>query len=1232
MCECVGLWVGEFVRLDSNRRMERAQRMSRKHSKHKLARVWPAVAIMAIWLAGAAGGRAAEPAVSPGKPADFTAAAADTAVLLDEDTVWRHLHLEGPSFWLMDDPNVGSPVRRPQCVKTAAGTMAKVGIVVGGGSGGSSSRPVDWPSEATSLPPPSDWAGVTFDDSAWMLAYWPQPLTDPSLTGFVEGHIPVKASSPFDTVVVLARSRFEIKDPKRVKACRLSLDYWGGVAVYVNGKEAARGHLPGQEPDILARLAEAYPTNALPCSQQGDKRTGEGLIRQLRDIEIPAALLRPGVNVLAVEAHPTAIPYSVWKRYDEFYTWPTIGVLKARLTVSPADAAITNGLRLRGLQVWNCTVNDTVTAGNDLREVSAPVRPVVIRAVRNSVFSGRLMVGSDQTITGLTVKVSDLAGGGNKIAASAVRVRYAVPATPDKSWAPQGRFDGLLDQIPAEIPACVANTATHALAPLWFTVRVPGNVRAGLYEGRITIAAQGFQPQTVPLQVRVYDWTLPDPRDWRVQNFIYHAEEVAAQHYEVPNYSDRHFELVGKSLALLAELNSRQVQVNLVCDFFANGYSGSMSSNPESLVRWIKQPDGSFKHDFTNFDRYLNMVAQTIGKPRTLRLNCWGDCNPGRVGTPWISEGFDNSGERPVTVLDPATGKLTRMKQPPLGTEENYRFWKPVFDEMLKKIKARGWLDETTLGYNAWFALSLPKLVDEANRLWPGGEWSFTGHNGAQDMLFRGTETNIVMTVRHADTVYVAPGPRQPLWMLDKPRRNTFINDCRNFQREEYPLHRMRLLVENYGANYGYGYDGVGDFGADLFPLKRPVGGYYIPGASSGSGWASDHRSTLAILYPSSDGPVATERFEMLREGAELCEAALFVRNALEKKKDLLPPALQQRAKSCLLERDAAFNRVAFRVRFMHGEEDAKLLDLAGEVARALASTKPVAPTEANVKGSDSRTPALPIAKNVPIKITGGTVSEYDDAKGVRWTVLIFTNNGMLEVAKDGIVDVLVVGGGGGGGGPFFGAGGGGAGGVIFRDAYPVTAGNYTVIVGTGGTGGVSHNDDGYDGGYSCFGSLHAFGGGGGAKAGGGSGYHGGSGGGGAGNGRPPGIGRQGMDGGCGVEAETAYGGGGGGGFTLAGGNGSVKVGGTGGDGIDMTSWLGSVKAGDSGWFAGGGVGGTWDDAGNATKPKGGGGYNGSKNGMANTGGGGAGGRKSEPVAGNGGSGIVIVKFVRAGM
>jgi hypothetical protein len=892
--------------------------------------------------------------------------AGDAAVLVDENTVWRHLHLDGPSYFLLDDPAPTVDLGNAEIVKTALGPMAKVMMR----NETTSSQPGRWPPELTSPAPPSDWADVTCDDSLWLRTCWPQPIPRfPKRAPESAAQHSPESNVAFDTVVVLARSRFEIKDAARVKACRLSLDYWGGVVVYVNGKEAARDHLPGQETNILERLAEPYSESIYPAG--GSEGELNGCLRQLREVEIPAAMLRPGVNVLAVEVHAAPISGSTWRRFDGGCPWPAIGVKRARLTVAPADAAVTKGLRLQGLQVWNCAVNDTAIIGNDLREASAPVEPVQIRAARNSVFSGRLMAGSDQPIKGLTVTVSDLVqvheGGGaagppdppgvgmGKLPASAVRVRYAVPATPDKSWVSQGRFDGLLDQIPTDIPlgnivvrapaehwmywgdrALTQTAATMAVAPLWFTVRVPTNAAAGRYEGRITIAAQGFPSRTVPLHVQVYDWVMPDARDWCMQNFIYHAEEMEALHYGVTNYSARHFELVGKTLALLAELNSRQVMVNLVCNFFASGYGGA-NSNPESLVRWVKQPDGTFQHDFTQFDRYLDVVAKTVGKPRTLRLNCWGEYNPKRIGTSgWISADFDNTGERPVTVFDPATGQLSRMKQPPLGTEENYRFWKPVFDELLKKIKARGWLDETTLGYNAWFATSFPALIDVANRLWPGGEWSFTGHNGASGMLFRGSDTNTVMIVRHADTVYGGPGgsPEPP------PRRNTLTFGCRLYQFDSSPLNELRLLPENYVLNQGY--DGLGDFGANLYPLKRPVGGYYVPAAGAGTGWAGDGRSTLALLYPGPDGPVATERFEMLREGIELCEAVSFVRNTLtkDKKSAVLSPHLRQRAERYLRERTIIYPRLVFRVRYLSAVEDAKLLDLAGEVARELERKK----------------------------------------------------------------------------------------------------------------------------------------------------------------------------------------------------------------------------------------------------------------------------------------------------
>ena len=40
-----------------------------------------------------------------------------------------------------------------------------------------------------------------------------------------------------------------------------------------------------------------------------------------------------------------------------------------------------------------------------------------------------------------------------------------------------------------------------------------------------------------------------------------------------------------------------------------------------------------------------------------------------------------------------------------------------------------------------------------------------------------------------------------------------------------------------------------------------------------------------SLLYPGPDGPVATERYEMFREGLELSEAILYVQNAIHKKK-----------------------------------------------------------------------------------------------------------------------------------------------------------------------------------------------------------------------------------------------------------------------------------------------------------------------------------------------------------
>ena len=252
---------------------------------------------------------------------------------------------------------------------------------------------------------------------------------------------------------------------------------------------------------------------------------------------------------------------------------------------------------------------------------------------------------------------------------------------------------------------------------------------------------------------------------------------------------------------------------------------------------------------------------------------------------------------------------------------------------------------------------------------------------------------------------------------------------------------------------------------------------------------------------------------------------------------------------------------------------------------------------------------------------TGGN-SVYDiDVEGTTYRVHVFTTTGnsTFTVAKGGEVEYLVVAGGGAGAQDF--AGGGGAGGLL-TGTTTVSAQSYTIVIGAGGnrpTGGSTQGA-----GTSAMGSnssvfgLTAIGGG--AGAGSASSNNAGSGGsgGGAGSGRSAGSGTSGQ-GSNGVSTGSGVGGGGGGagGVGLTNGNGGIGI---------FTRLTGYPI-----FYAGGG-GGTGSS--NESRPGGlgGGGTNtgyqaASNNGTPNTGGGGSAFYGSWGGAGNGGSGIVIVRY-----
>lgn len=280
-------------------------------------------------------------------------------------------------------------------------------------------------------------------------------------------------------------------------------------------------------------------------------------------------------------------------------------------------------------------------------------------------------------------------------------------------------------------------------------------------------------------------------------------------------------------------------------------------------------------------------------------------------------------------------------------------------------------------------------------------------------------------------------------------------------------------------------------------------------------------------------------------------------------------------------------------------------------------------------------------------KASGGSI--YSDST---YYYHVFTNSGTFTPSQSLTCDYVVVGGGASGGSGYFG-GGGGAGGYRTATSQSLSATGYTVTIGAGGAANPAGS--GYAGGTTTFNSLSSSGGGyGGAAVAGGSGGSGGGGSAVAGAGRSGGSGNsgsyspvEGYNGGSGYsqsDGASTGGGGGGGGASANGGNCQAHTGGAGGTGtysaLTDAVQIGELSGGHY-YIAGGGGGGENYPYGGGTNYPGpaglgGGGIGGLRSvsnpssGMAGTGAGGGGaGGDAYATAGNGGSGLVIVRYAK---
>ncbi len=463
-----------------------------------------------------------------------------------------------------------------------------------------------------------------------------------------------------------------------------------------------------------------------------------------------------------------------------------------------------------------------------------PAAAVMARAevARGETASLQVVVRAEAPVTGVQAAVTPLRASGKTARLAARPVRYVGTVPVDRPTQKPSRDqlrppladypDPLLECAMIDIPAGRAQA-------LWITVPVPTNAPPGVYRGTVTIrGTTGGRALRVRqrIEVEVCAATVGRSRLWVTDWFAMHWPHLKIA--PAPE-SDEYYALLRRYARNLAD---HRHTVALI--------------SPLSLARFSVAPDGALAIDFGRFDRWVRIFREegVIGR-----------IEGGHVGG--RKAGWDS--EFVVTIHEVRDGQVSARSVDPAAPEAD-RFYAQFFPALVKHLKERGWLGDY-----------LQHLADEP----------IAGNIGsyrAMAALIRkyAPELRVVEACHTKDLVGSID-----VWV---PQLNFLHEDFAHYQARqragdevwfytcvfpqgeyanrfiEQPLLKTRLL---HWINFRYGVTGYLHWGYNHWTAESPFthttrahgGPAYLP---AGDPW---------IVYPGTDGPLDSIRFEAMRDG-----------------------------------------------------------------------------------------------------------------------------------------------------------------------------------------------------------------------------------------------------------------------------------------------------------------------------------------------------------------------------
>lgn len=489
-----------------------------------------------------------------------------------------------------------------------------------------------------------------------------------------------------------------------------------------------------------------------------------------------------------------------------------------------------------------------------------------IEACRNEweAFQIALVPLTEEPVS-LTTQAGDLTGPSTAIPAEHVQVRlvgnvpaadHLTPGAEKRLW-PDILTPGLTGAEPLELHPGETRV-------LWVSVAVPADAVPGEYTGAIRLADEAGFGAEVPVRLFVHHPVLPSPGEYHVSVGFWQAPQRIAQQYGLELWSTAHWEKLRGYLTDLALHGQKLATVT------------------RGMVEWRMDENGQPLFLYTVLDRYIELCRE--------------------VG---IDEGieyysmYNGAGDTTLSWADAAGDAHSETANP--GDERFDALWAAFLADFAQHLEAKGWLenaficptDEPRDGPSLPTLQRFARCAELVHAAHPGLKTTVAIDSLDSAQTLAPHIDRMVFKLR--DDVYSrelaaakrAEGGRVEAYICCHPDRpNTFITSPNLDSR----VIGWLLFREELSGLLRWSYE---RWPPD--PIGQPEGdGRYAAG-------------DLFIVYPGSEGPFVSPRWEILRDGMEDYELLTQLRAAIETARAAERTAEADQAQAAL---DEALTRV----------------------------------------------------------------------------------------------------------------------------------------------------------------------------------------------------------------------------------------------------------------------------------------------------------------------------------